>query len=148
VLPAHIEVVFHGVDHRLFDFIDGPPLERDYITNPDYFSVENVGVTVELNLTNIPIVLQHGFTPAFDKNFLTETIAPLSASFCGCGRWKVAKMAFNMNRTREPLPSSRKAPRASKRASMSFQAIPALVGVSKISLEGLPLFAVHSMAYH
>ncbi len=60
--------------------------------------------------------------------------APLSVSFCGCGRWNTARTPFKAIRTLEPLPSLISAPAALSKASMLVHSMLAFTGSAKISL--------------
>ena len=60
--------------------------------------------------------------------------APLSVSFCGCGRWNTARTPFNAIRTLEPLPSLISAPTALSKASMLVHSMLALSGSAKIAV--------------
>jgi hypothetical protein len=50
------------------------------------FAVEDPRLIVEFDFTNMPFVFHHGVTPASVRNRRMERTAPLSVSFCGCGR--------------------------------------------------------------
>jgi hypothetical protein len=62
----------------------------------------------------------------------TETTAPLSVSFSGCGSWNTDRTPFNLTRTRDPFPYVTIAPNATNNRSISVHKISERVGVSKI----------------
>src|SRR5437899_212536 len=104
-LRAESQIVLDGIPECLFQLRYRGALEGNDIPSVDDFAVEDSGLVIVLDTSNVSLVFHHGVTPASVENRRIERKAPLSVSFWGWGRWKTARTPLRAIRTRDPLPS-------------------------------------------
>jgi hypothetical protein len=131
---AKLQIVIDRIPESFLDLFDITSLEGDDISCVDDLSVEDFSIGVEIHLSGVSFIPQHGFTPASVKNRFIDLKAPLSVSFLGCGRWNTARTPPRAILTLEPLPSLISAPRAARSLMMSSQGTSALTGVLKMAV--------------
>ena len=85
-LLAEREVIVNRFLEGRLQFGNGFALEGDNVPRVENLAVEDSRLVVEFNFANIAFVFHHGITPASIRNRRMERTAPLSVSFCGCGR--------------------------------------------------------------
>src|SRR5947209_3381185 len=85
-LRAECEIIVDRSLEGCFQFGDALSLEGDHVARVEDFAMENPRFVVEFDFANITLVFHHGVTPAWTRNRRMERTAPLSVSFCGCGR--------------------------------------------------------------
>src|SRR5207244_12916638 len=79
------KIVVYGLLECLLEFSNALTLDGNDIARIDDFAVKDAGFVVELDFSNVSLVLHHGVTPASVRNRRIERTAPLSVSFWGCG---------------------------------------------------------------
>ncbi len=127
------KIVVHRAVERRFEFVDGCARKVDHIPDALDGAMKQAVVRVQPDRRRVSFIGRHGVTPASPGNRRRATMAPLSVSGLGCGRWKTARTPFTAILTREPAPSVIVAPWARRRVSISLHRMLERTGLSNIA---------------
>src|SRR5690606_31524701 len=128
VVDDHVEVRFE-VGHGL-------PVERDDVFDVEHPADNDLVFSVESHAGDVAPVahrIGHWLTPIRSRNSRTALTRYRSASFPGCGRWKVARAPCHSNVTEEPGPSTIRHPSETSSDSIRAHSILPLTGSDQMA---------------